>query len=155
VSRPSKTEWFLDMAELVARRSTCARRSVGCVLVNERGHVLATGYNGVAAGLPHCNEGHPCPGATAPSGTALDSCEAVHAEQNALLQCRDVFSIFTAYVTVSPCTTCVKLLLSTSTRHLVFRERYPHPAALELWTRAGRTWWQYGLGQVVDFTPGG
>lgn len=123
-------------------RSTCARRAVGCVLLNDRGHILATGYNGVAAGLPHCAEGdHVCPGVGAPSGTQLDGCHAIHAEQNALLQCRDVYAIDTCYVTCSPCMTCTKLLLNTSTRRIVFAEQYPDSGARDLWVQvAGRVW---------------
>lgn len=56
MNRPTKDEYFLKIAADVATRSTCLRRAVGCVLVNERGHILATGYNGVAAGQLHCNE---------------------------------------------------------------------------------------------------
>jgi dCMP deaminase len=142
------------MAKLVATRATCLRRSVGCVLVNRLGHVLATGYNGVAAGMLHCNEEatqilvtgerkiiYPkaCPGARAASGTNLDGCEAIHAEQNALLQCRDVQLIDTAYVTAEPCVTCVKLLMNTSCRRIVAVSRYPHgPLSSDLWVRAGR-----------------
>jgi len=80
--RPTQDEYFLKMAELVSTRATCARRKVGCVLVNSRKHILATGYNGVASGMPHCID-EPCPGANYPSGEGLDKCEAIHAEQNA------------------------------------------------------------------------
>lgn len=170
--RPSKDAWCLSMAALVAQRSTCLRRAVGCVLVNARGHVLATGYNGVATGRPHCNEptgfnfiyangvdasrpisgqatgevavlGHACPGAQASSGIALDACQAVHAEQCALLQCHDVYQIATCYVTTSPCVTCTKLLMNTSCRRIVFNERYTHDeAARALWEDLAtqRTW---------------
>ena len=158
-SRPDKDTYFLRMAQLVASRSTCLRRSVGCVLVNERGHVLATGYNGVAAGMPHCNDRivtellfdnapsspehtiveypHACPGAQSPSGTNLDGCQAIHAEQNALLQCRDAFEIYTCYCTASPCLTCTKLLMNTSCKRIVFIEEYPHEEARILWQRKG------------------
>lgn len=166
-ARPSRDEYFSRMAELVATRSTCIRRSVGCVLVSARGHVLATGYNGVAAGLAHCNalervrdpfdstgEGfvdhYPnlCPGALRadgkrwPSGKKLDGCEAIHAEQNALLQCHDVFVIETCYVTVSPCITCVKLLLGTSCQRIVFIEAYSHDdEAKRIWlSRKSNSW---------------
>jgi deoxycytidylate deaminase len=54
--RPTRDQLYIEMAKLVAQRTTCLRRAVGCVLVNARGHVLATGYNGVAGGQPHCNE---------------------------------------------------------------------------------------------------
>lgn len=139
--RPSKDVWLLGMAQLVAQRSTCARRAVGCVLVDARGHVLATGYNGRPREFPHCNEDSPCAGVDAPSGTDLDRCEAVHAEQNALLQCPDVEQIETCYVTVSPCVTCVKLLLNTSCRRIVSAAPYAHDAAsTELWVRGGRVW---------------
>lgn len=160
--RPSRDEWALKLALLTAQRTTCCRRAVGCVLLNARGHVLATGYNGVAAGLPHCNHvehvecatvgepepklvktfPHACAGAWSPSGTNLDACQAIHAEQNALLQCRDIYSIHTAYVTASPCMTCVKLLLNTSCERIVFVEEYPHRDARQLWEGSGRLWEQ-------------
>ncbi len=163
----------MEVAKVTAKRSTCLRRNVGCVLLNARGHVLATGYNGVAAGRPHCNEEvedapkdrcgvrvsstewchqryghegghgqfpHACEGACSPSGTNLDGCEAIHAEQNALLQCKDVYAIDTCYCTTSCCVTCVKLLLNTSCRRIVFEEEYSQPHAKEMWEAAGRVW---------------
>lgn len=147
--RPSRDEWAMQLAVETAKRSTCCRRQVGCILLNARGHVLATGYNGVAAGQLHCNhhdpfhsEGLPyaCEGAHSPSGTDLDNCQAIHAEQNALLQCSDVYMIHTAYVTTAPCITCVKLLLNTSCQHIIFADDYPHPQAGKMWKAAGRTW---------------
>lgn len=140
--RPTKDQYFIDMAVLVSTRGTCLRRKVGCVLVNSRGHVIATGYNGVAAGLPHCNHSdeigtrvdgvvvfdhpHACEGVGSPSGTNLDSCQAIHGEQNALLQCKDVFEIDTAYVTAKPCVSCMKLFMNTSCKRIVYLEDYPH-----------------------------
>ena len=155
--RPDRDSWAMAVAVITAQRATCLRRKVGAVFLNERGHVLATGYNGVAAGQKHCNEpsgmedhptknarvlvyGHSCSGASAASGTNLDGCHAIHAEQNALLQCRDVYSIHTAYVTASPCMTCTKLLLNTSCQRIVFIEEYPHSASEELWKASGREW---------------
>lgn len=159
MSRITKDQWAMKLAATTAKRSTCCRRNVGCALLNKRGHVLATGYNGVAAGLPHCNDGvevvapgvvgvytlykNACPGAYAPSGTDLDGCNAIHAEQNALLQCRDVWDIYACYVTASPCVTCCKLLLNTSCQVIIYSEEYPHSAAKELWVGAGREWFSY------------
>lgn len=141
-TRPPIDEYFLRMAELTSTRSTCIRRSVGCVLVNARRHVIGTGYNGVAMGQRHCIE-TPCAGAKFESGTGLDTCEAVHAEANALLQCRDVFSIETVYATISPCISCVKLLLNTSAERIVFREEYSHnDMSMKLWTARDRRWEQ-------------
>lgn len=139
------------MAALVATRGTCARRKTGCVLVSCGKRVLATGYNGRPSGFPHCDEGFPCPGADAPSGTGPGAggvgcqdgpaCEAIHAEQNALLQCDDVWKIDRAYLTLSPCLHCAKMLLNTSTRVLVFSEMSRHSVdALRMWVEAGREW---------------
>ena len=129
-----KARTFLKVAKDISENSTCARRDVGCILVNERRHILATGYNGVPSDFKHCKD-HPCPGANLPSGQGLDKCEAIHAEQNALLQCEDVWEIHTAYCTDSPCIHCVKLLLNTSCRHIVFLRKYPHEDAFKLWFR--------------------
>lgn len=139
IPRPLTEEYFLLMAQLVSTRSTCSRRRVGCVLVNEFNHVIATGYNGVAAGLPHCTD-DPCPGAHYPSGEGLQYCEAIHAEQNAIMQCRDITKIAKAYVTASPCIHCTRLLLGTSCHSIVFLQEYPHSLSEILWRNAGRSW---------------
>lgn len=141
-SRPSVDEYFTDMAKLVSSRGTCCRRKVGCVLVNSKNHVLATGYNGKPRNMLHCIE-DPCEGVNYPSGQGLDSCFAVHAEQNAMLQCKDVYEIETAYITASPCITCVKLLLNTSCKRIVFIEEYPHDEPKRLWESMGREWCHY------------
>jgi dCMP deaminase len=138
-ARPSVYEYFIEMSNLVAKRGTCCRRKVGCVLTNKHKHVLATGYNGKPKGFTHCSEGEPCSAAAVPSGFNLEGCEAIHAEQNALLQCKDTQEIDTAYVTLFPCVTCTKLLLNTSCKTIVYSEEYVQPEAIEMWDRAGRT----------------
>lgn len=137
--RPSKHEYFMEMANLVSQRGTCTRRKVGCVLIDINGHVLATGYNGVAKGLIHCTD-EPCKGACYKSGEGLEFCEAIHAEQNALLQCPNVLNIYMAYCTTAPCVHCVKLLLNTTCCTIVSGEEYPHSDSKRLWTKANRTW---------------
>lgn len=152
--RPTRDQYFIEMALLVSMRSTCHRRAVGCVLVDARGHVLSTGYNGRAAGLPNCNERSPdalavdetpaayphrCPNSDAPPGEP-NGCESIHAEQNALLQCRDVYAVETAYTTIAPCLTCVKLLLNTSCKRIVYEAEYAYPDAVRQWKVAGRVW---------------
>lgn len=157
--RPTRDDVYMKMAHLIATRGTCRRRQVGCVLVDPRGRILATGYNGVAAGLPHCNQvewvprgrpaehwetkdlatyPHACSGAGSASGTNLDGCEAIHAEQNAILLLSDPWKVESAYVTVSPCSSCIKLLLGTSCTRIVTTELYPHQGAVDLWKQAGR-----------------
>lgn len=121
--RPSKNEIFMEIAYTLSKRSTCLRRRVGCVLVNQYNHIISTGYNGVGAGLAHCLD-QPCAGASLPSGTGLDKCEAIHAEQNALLQCPNVQDIWAAYVTVSPCMHCAKLFMNTGVQTIIYNEVY-------------------------------
>ena len=143
--RPSIIEYFSVMALVVSSRGTCIRRRVGCVLVSKDGKVLATGYNGVPSGFHHCID-TPCEGARFKSGKGLDKCEAIHAEQNALLQVSDVSLIDTAYCTTAPCIHCLKLLLNTGCKRIVFNEDYPHSdASRDLWERAGRVWQQHIL----------
>lgn len=138
--RPDRDEYFLGMTMLVASRSTCARRRVGCVLVDVHGHVLASGYNGVARGEPHCID-LPCEGAGSKSGEGLHLCQAIHAEQNALLQCTSPNSVHTLYNTASPCVMCMRLICNLpNLQRIVFHEEYPHVESRELAKRRGLAW---------------
>src|SRR5260370_18010546 len=117
--RISRDEVGLLIAQAWALRGTCARRKVGCLLVDINGWPLSSGYNGPPAGEPHCID-RPCPGASAPSGTSLDLCQAIHAEQNALIRCEDPALIHTPYVTSSSCLHCVNMLLNTNCQPIGF-----------------------------------
>jgi dCMP deaminase len=152
MSRISKDEYFLKLALHASCMATCIRRKVGCVLTNSRGHVLSTGYNGNPPGSPHCIE-VPCSGATAKSGSNLDLCQANHAEASALLQCHNVFDIDTAYITASPCINCVKLLLNTSCKRIVFAQEYPHGESKQWWENQGRQWIFLPTGYSVFLSP--
>src|SRR5665648_829795 len=84
--RPSWDRYFMQLAFVVAGRSTCLRRQVGAVMVKEK-QILSTGYNGSPSGLLHCDEvGCLRQSLGVPSGERLEICRAVHAEQNALVQ---------------------------------------------------------------------
>lgn len=136
--RPSKDETFLKIASVLAERGTCARRKVGCVLVNKLGHIIGSGYNGVAIGIEHCIK-EPCIGAKKESGsnTSLYLCEAIHAEQNALLQCKDVQEIETCYITCSPCIQCTKLLMQTSCKRIFYNTTSSHEEeSCKLWYKS-------------------
>lgn len=117
--RPTWDEYFLDIAFTVAERSTCDRAHVGAVLVRDR-RILATGYNGSPAGLPHCDEvGH-----LMVDGHCVRT---LHAEQNAIIQCalHGVSSEgATAYVTHQPCLTCAKMLINAGIKHVVYAGNY-------------------------------
>lgn len=132
---------WLACAYAIAQLGTCARRKVGVVFIDKLGRVLATGYNGVAPGETHCTD-VPCPGVGLPSGTGLELCRAIHAEQNALIQLSDMDKVHTIYCTTAPCMHCVKMLARTSAQRIVFMQTYPHAEEAEKeWLRkAGRTW---------------
>lgn len=136
--RPSKDEFLMMLALVCSTRTTCVRKAVGAIAVDAKGHVLSTGYNGVGAGLPHCNAGCPCTGHNLPPGQ--DSCEAVHAEVNVILQCKNVWAIDTIYCTLEPCERCTKMLLNTACKRLVFTELHTGKTGEALWKKAGRIW---------------
>jgi dCMP deaminase len=163
--RICRHQWALKLALVTAQRSTCLRRRVGCVLLDVNGFVLSTGYNGVASGVDHCNEPrystaadgsmqldypYRCPGASSASGTNLDGCHAIHAEQNALIQVRDHTKIDACYVTHSPCIHCVKMLMNTWCSSIYFVHEYPHQEAKDLWLSS---WEQrmVSFGQSCDY----
>lgn len=135
--RPSRDETMMALARTIAERSTCVRRQVGAVAVDAHGRVLAMGHNGVAMGELHCVD-VPCAGANLPSGQGLDVCESEHAERNLLSFTDDITKIDTIYITASPCTGCVRGLLNTGAKRLVYAELYDK-VALERWHRSGRT----------------
>lgn len=149
MNRPSTDVYMMALAMMARTRSTCGRRSVGCILTNHLNHIVATGYNGVPRGMVHCGS-QVCPGLGAASGTQLDGCMAIHAEQNALLQCPDTKDIKAIYVTAQPCLTCTKLLLNTSCRYIVYLEPYPHEIAPRLWVDSGRSISMMSTEQVVE-----
>jgi len=133
--RPTKDALMIGIAMLLSTRATCAKRHVGCVLTDIKGRILSTGYNGTPSGTPHCTD-HPCDGVYAPAGS--DKCQGVHAEINALMQCKDVDAIHTCYVTTMPCNNCMKSLLNTNCQRIATLGG-EEPAAASKWRNAGRT----------------
>ncbi len=108
-TRLDRDQYFMTIARLVSLRSTCARRTTGCVLINKRNAIVSTGYNGGVPGDPHCIDVS-CPGAE-DDHTDLTRCQSIHAEINAVLQCRDLDHVHAAYCTESPCMNCARFLL--------------------------------------------
>lgn len=142
MNRPHINQYFIAIAQIVATRGTCVRRKVGCVLTDENNFVLSTGYNGRPKGQPHCHD-QPCSGAGAKSGDDLDKCEAIHAEANALLQCKDVQEIRACYVTAFPCIHCLKLLMNTGCNTIYYADHYIDRKATydlnDIWKHSGGT----------------
>ena len=129
MNRPSWDEYFMQMAELTAQRSTCLRRQVGAIIVKEK-HIIATGYNGAPKGLPHCEELGGClrEKLEIPSGERHELCRALHAEQNAIIQAATLGQSIegaTIYITHQPCIICAKMIINAGISRIVIRRGYP------------------------------
>jgi dCMP deaminase len=88
----------------------------------------------------------------AKSGSDLELCEAIHAEQNALLQCKNVYEINKVYCTVSPCIHCIKLLLNTSAKHIIFSEEYTNQEGKSLWMKTNGLNWTFIDKNIIQRT---
>ncbi len=131
-TRPSYDEYFMEMAHVVAKRSTCLRRKVGAILVKEK-HILSTGYNGAPKGLKHCSEtGCIREDQNIPSGERHELCRGLHAEQNAIIQAA-VFGVSikgsVLYCTNTPCIVCVKMLINAGVTEIIYAGDYPDDLA--------------------------
>ncbi len=117
----------MDIAYLVAQRSTCIRRKVGSVAVRDR-HILATGYNGAPSGVLHCLEtGCLRKKLGIPSGQRHEICRGVHSEQNVIIQAAvHGISLQGAelYCTTFPCFICAKMLINCGITKIVVEEPY-------------------------------
>lgn len=84
--RPDWDSYFIEIAKVVSSRSTCLRRKYGAVIVKDR-VIISTGYNGSPRGMPNCIDTQVCmrKELDIPSGERYELCEAVHAEQNAII----------------------------------------------------------------------
>lgn len=140
MSRPSWKRYFMDIASLVAKRSTCRRRQVGAIVVRDK-RILASGYNGAPAGLPHCidigclrEELH------IPSGERHELCRGLHAEQNVIIQAAyHGVSIKggTLYCTNLPCSICAKMLINAGIREIIYQDGYADTMTDEMLDAAG------------------
>ena len=138
--RPSWDEYFMEMAELARKRSTCLRRHVGAVIVKDN-RVIATGYNGVPKGIRHCEEtGCLRQQLNVPSGKMHELCRGLHAEQNAIIQAACMGSSIaggTLYCTTQPCVICTKMIINAGIKRVVIKESYPDALAQEMAAEAG------------------
>lgn len=139
-SRPSWQQYFMQMALLAAKRSTCLRRAVGAALVRDN-QLIATGYNGSPKGIAHCAEtGCLREQRGIPSGQMHELCRGVHAEQNAIIQAAINGSSTRGaalYCTHQPCSICARLIINAEINTVYVCETYPDPLAETLFREAG------------------
>ena len=113
--RPSWEEYFKDLVNLTASRSSCERLQVGCIFVKDN-RIIAQGYNGYIAGCEHkmiMKDNH--------------NIATIHAEQNTISDCakRGVSSNeCTAYITHYPCYNCMKLMVSSGINSIKYINDY-------------------------------
>ena len=105
--RLSWDQYFMTITQQVAERSTCSRAKVGAVIVRDK-NILATGYNGAPAGMPHCTDvGCLVYESKTPNGDTEQNCfRTIHAEMNAIAQAaKNGASIKDGaiYITHTPC----------------------------------------------------
>lgn len=128
--RISRDTMLMEIAKVVAKRSTCQRLSVGAVVARE-GRVVSTGYNGAPSGLPHCScdTSQPCEGT-------------VHAEMGAItFAAREGLRVggCTLYCTHAPCIDCAKAIINSGIRRVIYETPYRKTEGIELLKSAGVT----------------
>ena len=140
IERPDWDDYFMEMAEVARKRSTCLRRAVGAIIVKDH-RILTTGYNGVPGGIEHCSvRGCLRDEMNVPSGERHELCRGVHAEQNAIVQAAYLgVSIdgATLYCTNQPCILCAKMIINAGIERIVVKEGYPDERAEQMLAEAG------------------
>jgi len=138
--RPDFDEYCLKIASVVGERSTCRRHHMGAIAVRDK-HILTTGYNGAPAGAKDCLElGCLRDELGIPSGTRVEICRAIHAEQNVIIQA-GLHGVSlegsTVYCTHTPCVLCAKMLVNARIARLVSFGKYADNEFIELFKEAG------------------
>ena len=138
MTRISRDEALIQIAHIMAQRSTCNRLQVGAVIARD-GRVVSTGFNGAPSGLPHCtpencNEHNPCTNTTHAEAGAI-----AHAARHGV-----ALEGTTLYVTHQPCLDCAKLLINAGTKRVVYATPYRIQDGLNLLLQAGLEVSQYG-----------
>ena len=140
MDRPSWDKYFMEITELVSKRSTCQRRKVGAILVQDK-RILTTGYNGAPRGLTHCLEiGCLREKRKIIPGERQELCRGLHAEQNTIVQAA-LHGInikgSVLYCTFQPCVTCAKMIINSGIVKIIYKEKYPDELARKLLKEAG------------------
>jgi dCMP deaminase len=138
--RPEWDPYFMEIAGVVAKRSTCMRRNVGALVVKDK-RILATGYNGAPSGLGHCGDlGCLRERMGIASGERHELCRGLHAEQNAIIQAAYhgvPIKGGTLYSTHLPCSICIKMIINAGIVQVLYLEGYSDELAANLIAESG------------------
>lgn len=126
--RPSWDEYFMEIANTVAKRATCDRGRSGCVIARDK-QLLVTGYVGSPNGMAHCDDvGHQMKQMVHEDGMSTNHCvRTVHAEQNAICQAAKLgiaLEESTLYCRMTPCRTCAMLIINCGIKRVVCEKKY-------------------------------
>lgn len=128
--RPSKRNYYMGIAKMVAQRSTCLRRQYGAVIV-QNDEIVSTGYNGAARKMTNCCDAEVCwrEAHGIPHGEQYEKCVAVHAEQNAIISAsRSEMIGATLYlygmengktIEASPCDICRRMIMNAGIARVI------------------------------------
>ncbi len=130
--RPSWDEYFIEIAKVVSSRSTCLRRRYGAVIVKDN-VIISTGYNGAPRGSINCIDIQKCKRKelNIPAGERYELCEAVHAEQNAIIngppdRMKDAtiyiagFENDNSFADAKPCLLCNRMIRNAQIKAVVY-----------------------------------
>ena len=134
MDRITRTELNMRIAHLIAERSTCTRKKVGCVITTWEGAIITTGYVGSPSGLPHCLE------VGCIIGPNCGCIRTVHAEQSAIAFAAKrgvALEDSILYVTLSPCVSCAMLIINSGIRKVVYAEEYRDISGINTLIQAG------------------
>ncbi len=139
--RPSWDDYFMEITDVVAKRSNCVSRKVGAVITVDN-QIVSTGYNGAPKGLHHCIDAGGCLRRlnNIQSGTRQEICRAVHAEQNAIISAavRGVsIKGGTLYTNTYPCSICARMIINAEIKRIVYDSDYSDPLSKELLEESG------------------
>ncbi|HEY3276528.1 MAG TPA: cytidine/deoxycytidylate deaminase family protein [Syntrophorhabdaceae bacterium] len=139
-TRPGWDSYFMEIAQIISKRSTCKRRNVGALIVKDK-RILSTGYNGAPMGLRHCTEsGCLRERLNVAAGERHELCRGLHAEQNAIIQAAyHGASIKDAqlYTTHLPCSICTKMVINAGITTIFYIDGYPDELAADMVKESG------------------
>ena len=128
MERRDKINYYLDLAEVVAQRSTCLRRRYGAVIV-QNDEVISTGYVGAPRGRKNCTD------MNVPRGERYELCRSVHAEANAIISSsRNKMLGSTLYLVgiecdtgeyvenANSCSMCKRMIINAGIAHVIIRD---------------------------------
>ena len=138
-ARPAWEEYFMDIASLVSKRSTCLRRAVGALIIKDK-RILSTGYNGAPSGIRHCGEiGCLRETMNIASGERHELCRGIHAEQNAIIQAAYhgvQIQGAVLYCTNLPCSICTKMIINAGIKKIYYCEGYADELSKDMLSEA-------------------